>query len=165
MGQWLSLPMILGGLYLMLTAKRRRVRVEPTAGTASASRDPARAGASRTRMHSRRADHASKPTWKPATLIITRPATRSARRGDFTTAPEISQMLAKMVGAALADGWTRAGAPADAVYAELGPGRGTLASDALRCCGGLDFLASAPGRDKPGAPCSAGKAVAGSYVP
>ena len=35
MGQWLSLPMILGGLYLMLTAKGRRVRVEPTAGTES----------------------------------------------------------------------------------------------------------------------------------
>ncbi|WP_431357917.1 prolipoprotein diacylglyceryl transferase [Sphingomonas alba] len=35
MGQWLSLPMILGGLYLMLTAKGRRVRVEPTAGSAS----------------------------------------------------------------------------------------------------------------------------------
>jgi phosphatidylglycerol:prolipoprotein diacylglycerol transferase len=35
MGQWLSLPMILGGLYLMLTAKKRRVRVEPTVGSAS----------------------------------------------------------------------------------------------------------------------------------
>ncbi len=35
MGQWLSLPMIIGGLYLMLTAKRRRVRVEPTLGSAS----------------------------------------------------------------------------------------------------------------------------------
>jgi phosphatidylglycerol:prolipoprotein diacylglycerol transferase len=35
MGQWLSLPMILGGLYLMLTAKKRRVRVEPTVGPAS----------------------------------------------------------------------------------------------------------------------------------
>jgi phosphatidylglycerol:prolipoprotein diacylglycerol transferase len=32
MGQWLSLPMIFGGLYLMWTAKRRRVRVEPTLG-------------------------------------------------------------------------------------------------------------------------------------
>jgi NADH dehydrogenase [ubiquinone] 1 alpha subcomplex assembly factor 7 len=52
--------------------------------------------------------------------------------GDFTTAPEISQMFGEMVGAALADCWGRAGAPADAVYAELGPGRGTLASDALR---------------------------------
>jgi phosphatidylglycerol:prolipoprotein diacylglycerol transferase len=35
MGQWLSIPLILLGLYLMLTAKKRRVRVEPTAGTAS----------------------------------------------------------------------------------------------------------------------------------
>ena len=35
MGQWLSLPMILGGLYLMLTARNRRVRVEGTVGTES----------------------------------------------------------------------------------------------------------------------------------
>jgi phosphatidylglycerol:prolipoprotein diacylglycerol transferase len=35
MGQWLSLPMILGGVYLMATAKRRRVRVEGIAGTES----------------------------------------------------------------------------------------------------------------------------------
>ena len=35
MGQWLCVPMILGGLYLMLTAARRRVRVEPTFGTES----------------------------------------------------------------------------------------------------------------------------------
>jgi phosphatidylglycerol:prolipoprotein diacylglycerol transferase len=35
MGQWLSVPMILGGLYLMWTAKGRRVRIEGTAGTES----------------------------------------------------------------------------------------------------------------------------------
>jgi phosphatidylglycerol:prolipoprotein diacylglycerol transferase len=35
MGQWLSLPMILAGLWLMWTAKKRRVRVEPTLGSAS----------------------------------------------------------------------------------------------------------------------------------
>src|SRR5256885_7967535 len=52
--------------------------------------------------------------------------------GDFTTAPEISQMFGEIVGAALADGWKQAGALADAIYAELGPGRGTLAADALR---------------------------------
>jgi len=52
--------------------------------------------------------------------------------GDFTTAPEISQMFGELVGAALADCWKRAGAPEDAIYAELGPGRGTLAADALR---------------------------------
>ena len=52
--------------------------------------------------------------------------------GDFITAPEIHQMFGELVGAALADNWTRAGKPAEAVYAELGPGRGTLANDALR---------------------------------
>ncbi|MDP9162935.1 MAG: prolipoprotein diacylglyceryl transferase [Pseudomonadota bacterium] len=35
MGQWLCIPMILGGLYLMATANARRQRVEPIAGTAS----------------------------------------------------------------------------------------------------------------------------------
>jgi SAM-dependent MidA family methyltransferase len=53
-------------------------------------------------------------------------------RGDFTTAPEISQMFGEIVGAALADCWKRAGGPKDAIYVELGPGRGTLAADALR---------------------------------
>jgi NADH dehydrogenase [ubiquinone] 1 alpha subcomplex assembly factor 7 len=53
-------------------------------------------------------------------------------RGDFTTAPEISQMFGEMIGAALADCWRRAGSQSDAIYAELGPGRGTLAADALR---------------------------------
>ena len=52
--------------------------------------------------------------------------------GDFTTAPEISQMFGELAGAALGDCWRRAGAPADAIYVELGPGRGTLAADALR---------------------------------
>lgn len=52
--------------------------------------------------------------------------------GDFTTAPEISQMFGELVGAALADCWRRAGSPSDAIYVELGPGRGTLAADALR---------------------------------
>lgn len=53
-------------------------------------------------------------------------------RGDFTTAPEIHQMFGELVGAALADAWIRAGRPVNTVYAELGPGRGTLANDALR---------------------------------
>jgi len=35
MGQWLTLPMIAGGLYLMATAKKRRVRVEPVVGSES----------------------------------------------------------------------------------------------------------------------------------
>ena len=60
-------------------------------------------------------------------------------RGDFTTAPEVSQMFGEMVGAALADCWKRAASPNDAIYAELGPGRGTLAADALRLLRGAGF--------------------------
>jgi NADH dehydrogenase [ubiquinone] 1 alpha subcomplex assembly factor 7 len=52
--------------------------------------------------------------------------------GDFTTSPEIHQMFGELIGAALADAWSRAGKPRNAIYAELGPGRGTLANDALR---------------------------------
>ena len=51
--------------------------------------------------------------------------------GDFTTAPEISQMFGELVGVWLADLWDRAGRPT-AHYVELGPGRGSLAQDALR---------------------------------
>ena len=51
--------------------------------------------------------------------------------GDFITAPEISQMFGELIGLWLADLWDRAGRPL-CHYVELGPGRGTLAVDALR---------------------------------
>ena len=52
--------------------------------------------------------------------------------GDFVTAPEISQMFGELVGLWLAEVWLRAGSPAPVHFVELGPGRATLASDALR---------------------------------
>ncbi len=52
--------------------------------------------------------------------------------GDFITAPEISQMFGELIGLWLADIWIRAGRETPVHYVELGPGRGTLASDALR---------------------------------
>ncbi len=52
--------------------------------------------------------------------------------GDFTTAPEISQMFGELLGLALAQSWLDQGAPAGIVLAELGPGRGTLMADLLR---------------------------------
>ena len=51
--------------------------------------------------------------------------------GDFTTAPEISQMFGELIGLWAADLWDRAERP-EAVWVELGPGRGTLTADALR---------------------------------
>ena len=55
--------------------------------------------------------------------------------GDFVTAPETSQMFGEMLGGWLADMAVRAGI-SDAHYVELGPGRGTLARDALRVMAG-----------------------------
>ncbi|MES2302678.1 MAG: SAM-dependent methyltransferase [Pseudomonadota bacterium] len=51
--------------------------------------------------------------------------------GDFITAPEISQMFGELIGLWMADMWIRAGRPDPVHYVELGPGRGTLARDAL----------------------------------
>src|SRR5690606_27459697 len=53
-------------------------------------------------------------------------------KGDFTTAPDVSQMFGELVGLWLADCWLSSGAPKPFVLAELGPGRGTLMADALR---------------------------------
>lgn len=54
--------------------------------------------------------------------------------GDFITAPEISQMFGELVGLSLAQAWLDQGAPRPFTLAELGPGRGTLMTDALRAC-------------------------------
>ena len=55
-------------------------------------------------------------------------------QGDFTTAPEISQMFGELVGLWAADLAHRAGVR-DFAWVELGPGRGTLSVDALRALG------------------------------
>ncbi|MFD1507836.1 class I SAM-dependent methyltransferase [Lacimonas salitolerans] len=52
--------------------------------------------------------------------------------GDFTTAPEVSQMFGELLGLCLAQCWLDQGAPGTVTLAELGPGRGTLMADALR---------------------------------
>lgn len=56
--------------------------------------------------------------------------------GDFTTAPEISQMFGEMIGAWIADAWMKCGSPERFILLECGPGRGTLMADILRAAKG-----------------------------
>ncbi len=55
--------------------------------------------------------------------------------GDFTTAPEISQLFGEMIGVWAADMWIKMGSPPSFVLLECGPGRGTLMADILRATG------------------------------
>ncbi|WP_253609795.1 MULTISPECIES: class I SAM-dependent methyltransferase [unclassified Bradyrhizobium] len=54
------------------------------------------------------------------------------REGDFTTAPEVSQMFGELLGLWSASIWRAIGSPETFRLIELGPGRGTMMSDALR---------------------------------
>jgi SAM-dependent MidA family methyltransferase len=54
------------------------------------------------------------------------------REGDFTTAPEVSQMFGELIGLWCAAVWREMGAPPILNLIELGPGRGTMMADALR---------------------------------
>lgn len=66
-----------------------------------------------------------------------RHATPVGAAGDFTTAPEISQMFGELLGAWLAERWLAMGKPTPVRLVELGPGRGTLMADALRATRGV----------------------------
>jgi NADH dehydrogenase [ubiquinone] 1 alpha subcomplex assembly factor 7 len=60
-------------------------------------------------------------------------------QGDFITAPEVSQMFGELIGLWLADLWVRMGSRKRIHYVELGPGRGTLAKDALTTAARYEF--------------------------
>lgn len=54
------------------------------------------------------------------------------QKGDFTTAPEISQLFGEMIGIWIIDTWQKLGSPNPFSLIEAGPGRGTLMADCLR---------------------------------
>lgn len=66
-------------------------------------------------------------------------------KGDFTTAPEISQMFGELVAVWVYEAWLAIGKPMPVTVAEIGPGRGTLMKDMLRTLSRLDgeFVAAA----------------------
>ncbi|GMF27317.1 unnamed protein product [Phytophthora lilii] len=53
-------------------------------------------------------------------------------QGDFTTAPEISQMFGELIAVWCVATWQQMGMPAHIKIVEMGPGRGSLMSDFLR---------------------------------
>lgn len=65
------------------------------------------------------------------------------RAGDFTTAPEISQMFGELLGLWAAHQWQVMGSPSTVRLIELGPGRGTLMADALRAAKGVPMFTAA----------------------
>lgn len=65
-------------------------------------------------------------------------------KGDFITAPEISQMFGEMIGIWAVETWEALGKPSRFNLAELGPGKGTLMQDLLRIGNAVpDFLKAA----------------------
>jgi SAM-dependent MidA family methyltransferase len=65
------------------------------------------------------------------------------QRGDFTTAPEISQVFGELIGLWAASVWQAMGKPSAIPLVELGPGRGTMMVDMLRAARALPAFRSA----------------------
>ena len=79
------------------------------------------------------------PVWRYMELCLMHPehgyyVSRDplGREGDFTTAPEVSQMFGELLGLWAASVWRAIGQPPLLRLIELGPGRGTMMADALR---------------------------------
>lgn len=70
-------------------------------------------------------------------------ATRPGLGSDFITAPEISQVFGELLGLWLAHEWQAMDAPARFTLVEVGPGRGTLMTDALRATASVPGFAEA----------------------
>lgn len=129
MGQILSLPLALLGLWLIL-----RARPAPFAALLAAG--IRRTGPMPVSDYMARAlgdpDYGYYKTRDPL-----------GADGDFVTAPEISQAFGEMIGLWCAETWRQAGAPERVNLVELGPGRGTMMADMLRAARTMPEFAAA----------------------
>src|ERR1700754_3379946 len=78
------------------------------------------------------------PVWRYMELCLTHPkhgyyVSRDplGREGDFTIAPEVSQMFGELLGLWAASGWKSIGSPSGLRVIEIRPGRGPLMAEAL----------------------------------
>ena len=165
MGQLLSIPLFLAGICFMVYAL-----APPGAENDSMSdalrhnRDGAAGGRNPPAHRARRADAGRRihgavpqPTRNTATTPRSDPL---GARGDFITAPEVSQMFGELIGLWMAAVWQQMGSPENVRVIELGPGRGTMMKDALRAAKVMpafrDAVGAASGRDQSGAAGAAG---------
>ena len=169
MGMLLCVPMALVGLAAIVLALRGATRPRGRAD-AQAARRPTRRDDAALRRDPRRdpGRRGRSALDRYMALCLGHPVhgyyrTRDplGARGDFITAPEISQMFGELIGLWIAadlgaDGRAR---PAS-LLVELGPGRGTLMADALRALPGRAGPAARPPprRDQPGPAGRAGSA-------
>jgi NADH dehydrogenase [ubiquinone] 1 alpha subcomplex assembly factor 7 len=111
--------------------------------TATASDEPGNAVTETSRLEAELkrliASSGPMPVWRYMELCLTHPrygyyVARDplGREGDFTTAPEVSQMFGELLGLWAASVWRAMESPPELRLIELGPGRGTMMADALR---------------------------------
>ena len=106
MGMVLSAPMVLVGIWAMATARPAAAPVRARHDAAARKDRPADRG---DRPDLGRRLHGALPVRSGRRLLHDARAVR--RAGDFTTAPEISQMFGELVGVWLVDAWQAIGRP------------------------------------------------------
>ncbi len=136
MGQLLSIPLFIAGICFMTYAWRHPAPQKDSMSDALAM---TQMGPLEADIRRRIALAGPMPVGEYMALCLSHPqygyytsGDPIGARGDFITAPEVSQMFGELIGLWMTAVWQQMGAPENVRIVELGPGRGTLLKDALR---------------------------------